>query len=73
MIKVLFTDGWQSLLMKKLVATFLFCRDNSGATAIEYAFIAGLVSVAAVGAYGALADSMSNLYMAISSQVTNSM
>ena len=59
--------------MRTLVATFLFCRDNSGATAIEYAFIAGLVSVAAVGAYGALADSMSNLYMTISSQVTNSM
>ena len=57
--------------MGRLIQSLL--RDESGTTALEYAFIAGLVSVGGIVAYEALADSLSNLYMFISSQVQDSM
>ena len=57
--------------MGRLIQSLL--RDESGTTALEYAFIAGLVSVGGIVAYEALADSLSNLYIFISSQVQDSM
>jgi pilus assembly protein Flp/PilA len=35
-------------------SVFKLLKDKSGATAIEYALIATLISVAAIGGYGAL-------------------
>lgn len=48
-------------------------RDRSGATAIEYAFIIGLVGITLIISLNALADSTSNLFRFISSSVDSSM
>jgi pilus assembly protein Flp/PilA len=47
-----------------------FLRDDSGATAIEYSLILGLVVLAIVGSINLLSDSLSNMYMFVSSSVT---
>lgn len=39
-----------------------FIADESGATAIEYALVAALVSIAMLGAFGALGGSTADLY-----------
>ncbi len=39
-----------------------FCRDESGATAIEYGLIAGLVSVAAIVALTAMGGSLNTIF-----------
>jgi len=43
----------------------LLC-DRAGATAIEYAFVAMLVSIAAVSAYGSIGYSVANFFEQIS-------
>ena len=50
-----------------------FWRDEEGTTALEYAFIAGLVSIGAIVALTNLADSLSGMYTYISSNVNNSL
>jgi pilus assembly protein Flp/PilA len=47
-----------------------FLRDEKGATAIEYALIAALVSVAILVALEALGTSLGGLYNSMSSKVT---
>ncbi len=47
-----------------------FTRDESGATAIEYGFIAALISVAAIVAMGAAGDSILHAYDAIAVDLT---
>lgn len=47
-----------------------FLRDESGATAIEYSLILGLVVLAIVGSIQLLSDSLSNMYLFVSSSVT---
>jgi len=49
-----------------------FCRDDEGATAIEYSLIAALVAAAAFGAMIAMANSINQLYNVVSGEVTNS-
>lgn len=44
-------------------------RDESGATAIEYGLIAGLVAVAIIAALSLLGDSLDNLFTDVSTQV----
>ncbi|MGF1462542.1 MAG: Flp family type IVb pilin [Maricaulaceae bacterium] len=44
--------------MKTLFARFL--NDESGATAIEYALVAGLIALGIVAGAGALGDGISN-------------
>ena len=44
-----------------------FWRSQSGATAIEYAFVLALVGIAAVGGYSYFANEMDNLYNYVSS------
>lgn len=39
-----------------------FFKDESGATAIEYALIAALMAVAVIGAVGALRTPLTNLF-----------
>ena len=48
-----------------------FCTDESGATAIEYAFIAGLVSTVAVVSWTAMGDTLNTGYTSISDAMTN--
>lgn len=44
----------------------LFCRDEDGATAIEYGLIAALVAVAAIGALTALGNSLNSIFYNVS-------
>jgi pilus assembly protein Flp/PilA len=53
--------------MKTLFHRF---RDESGATAIEYALIAGLIAIAIVGAVTALGTTLSTKFNNISGNLT---
>lgn len=44
-------------------------RDESGATAIEYGLIAGLVSVAAIGALTAMGGDLQAMFTAVSTHL----
>ncbi len=46
-----------------------FLADESGATAIEYAFFLGLIAVAIVGSLNTLRGGMINMYDFVSSEV----
>ena len=46
-----------------------FIKDESGATAIEYGLIAGLVAVAAIAALSALGTSLDTLFSNVASTV----
>ena len=48
-----------------------FCTDESGATAIEYAFIAGFVAIASVVSWTAMGDTLNTGYTSISDLMTN--
>ncbi len=50
-----------------------FLKDDSGATAIEYSLILGLVVLAIVGSIELLSSSLSNMYFFVSSSVTSVM
>ena len=47
-----------------------FLKDDSGATAIEYSLMLGLVVLAIVGSIEMLSTSLSNMYFFVSSNVT---
>ena len=49
-----------------------FKRDQRGATIIEYAFFAGLVGLALIGAVSNLADSEDAMFEHVSSNFTKS-
>ena len=49
-----------------------FLADESGATAIEYSLMLGLVVLAIVGSIQLLSDSLSNMYFFVSSSVISS-
>ena len=55
------------MMLKRLQA---FCRDESGATAIEYGLIAALVSVAAIGALTAMGGSLKTMFTKVSSALS---
>ena len=48
-----------------------FLQDESGATAIEYGLIAGLVAVAIIAALTALGSSLDELFSSVASTVGN--
>lgn len=48
-------------------------NDQRGATAIEYALIASLISVAAVGAMASVGDKVDQKFTAVDTAVTDSM
>jgi pilus assembly protein Flp/PilA len=50
-----------------------FLKDDSGATAIEYSLILGLVVIAIVGSVELLSSSLSNMYFFVSSSVASAM
>lgn len=45
-------------------------KDESGATAIEYGLIAGLVSVVCIGALGAMGDQLNALFTRVKDELT---
>jgi len=47
---------------------FFTCQD--GTTALEYAFIAGLVSITIITALGAMSDSISGLFTGVASTIS---
>lgn len=49
-----------------------FCAYEDGATAIEYAFLASLVAVAAFAALVSLGDTIEMIFGVVSNGVTNS-
>ena len=53
--------------MKNLVTRFI--SDESGATAIEYGLIAAGISVAIIGAVGALGTTLTGTFTSINSQL----
>jgi len=53
--------------MRKFIKTF--ARDESGATAIEYALIAALIAVAIVGAATTLGGDISDLFGTVSGEL----
>lgn len=46
-----------------------FCRDEEGATAIEYALIAALVSVAAITALSQLGNNLNAMFTSVSNKL----
>lgn len=52
--------------MKQIIR---FCKDEDGATAIEYGLIAALISVAAIGAMTSLGVQLSTLFGTISTNL----
>jgi pilus assembly protein Flp/PilA len=54
--------------MKNLAARFI--KDQSGATAIEYGLIAGLIAVVIIGAITQLGTNLSAKFNVISSNLT---
>jgi pilus assembly protein Flp/PilA len=46
-------------------------KDESGATAIEYGLIAGLVSVAAIGILTQMGGSLRNIFSVVSTALDN--
>ncbi len=49
----------------------IFLKDDSGATAIEYSLMLGLVVLAIVASIQLLSSSLSNMYFFVSSGVTS--
>ncbi len=49
-----------------------FCRGEDATTAIEYAFIAGLIAIAAFATLATLGDTIQTMYGLISGGVSNS-
>jgi pilus assembly protein Flp/PilA len=48
-----------------------FCTDESGTTAMEYAFIAGFISIVSVVSWTAMGDTLNTGYTSISDAMTN--
>ncbi len=48
-----------------------FLQDESGATAIEYGLIAGLVAVAIIAALGALGGGLDTLFSGVADEVSS--
>ena len=48
-----------------------FCTDESGTTAIEYAFIAGFISIVSVVSWTVMGDTLNTGYTSISDAMTN--
>jgi pilus assembly protein Flp/PilA len=55
--------------MRKFIQSF--ARDESGATAIEYALIAALIAVAMVAAAGFLGDEIDVLFTGVTTELQN--
>jgi pilus assembly protein Flp/PilA len=57
--------------MKNLITRFQ--NDESGATAIEYGLIAGLISIVVIVSLGLVGDELTKVFTAISTALTDSL
>ncbi len=48
-----------------------FCTNDTGAAAIEYGFIAGIVSIAGVVAWVSMGNSLQSIFGSVSTDLTN--
>ena len=48
-----------------------FCTDDTGATAIEYGFIAAIVSTAGMAAWVLMGNSLQSIFGSFSTHLTN--
>lgn len=48
-----------------------FCRDESGATVLEYAWIASLISIAAIAAFDLIETKMESWYWAAAGNISS--
>jgi Flp pilus assembly pilin Flp len=48
-----------------------FCRNESGATVLEYAWIASLISIAAAAAFDVIETKMQNWYWAAAGNINS--
>ena len=55
---------------KALTKILSFLRDESGATAIEYGLLLGLIVIAAVGAFNSFASTVTTMWSHVSSNVS---
>jgi pilus assembly protein Flp/PilA len=46
-----------------------FCYEDEGATAIEYGLIAAFVSIAAIGGFTALGNTLSQIFTSVSNEM----
>ena len=65
---VQFGKGAQEDAMNKIFARF--CKDESGATAIEYGLIAGLISVVIITAVTKVGTSISAKFNSVANSLT---
>ena len=49
----------------------IFCANDTGATAIEYGFIAGMVSIAGVVAWVSMGNSLDSIFGSITTDLSN--
>jgi pilus assembly protein Flp/PilA len=65
-------SGMAAAIKRELAMAFLKClNDRKAATAIEYALIATLISVAAIAAISALGDTVSNTFENVTTKMEN--
>lgn len=57
-------------MLREIMEKFL--NDESAATAIEYGFIAGLVSIAGIGSLRLLGETTKNIFNSIATGLANS-
>jgi Flp pilus assembly protein, pilin Flp len=50
---------------------FQFFSDTSGATAVEYGLLAAILSLAVIGGYSAVSDSVENTWSTLSNTYTD--
>ncbi len=55
--------------MKNLLSRFV--KDQSGATAIEYGLIAGLIAVVIIGAVGLVGSNVSKQFQTVADRLNN--
>jgi pilus assembly protein Flp/PilA len=48
-----------------------FCRDEEGATAIEYGLVAALMAVAAITAFTQMSSTLNNIFTMVSNTLGN--
>ncbi len=61
--------GIRSIINSNCDIIYQTIRDNRGVTAIEYALIAALIAVAAIGAFTLVGTDLSNTFSSVASQL----
>jgi pilus assembly protein Flp/PilA len=69
MMRILWHCGFRLMTDVKRHAISQLIEDNCGVTAIEYALIAALIAVAAIGAFTVVGNNLSTTFSSIASQL----